>query len=155
MNAVKFTNISERPFSWAWGGVEYSFEPGETMMLEPHLATHFAEHLADDILNNTFVEKNGKKESLPTNHFSRESLIKKCIRETGVSAQDEVQLRQNIMNAQEEVPAVKEEVKPQEPISSKVSAPKPFCDSCDSRGVKHKKECSKNPAKVIETLPQA
>ena len=69
MVAKKFTNYTDRDFSWKWDGVEYTFRAGETMFLEDYKAHHFAKHLVDreltkdGILTNNVLER-AKRELL-------------------------------------------------------------------------------------------
>ena len=67
---VIFRNWTKKDFTHIWNGVPYSFKVGEEMYLELPLAEHFACHLIDRELND---------KKLPTNHFSRQELIDKCL----------------------------------------------------------------------------
>lgn len=123
MKAVKFFNYSDREFVGRWDSVDYPVAAGEIQMFPAYLAEHFAKHLADMVMN---------IKGVPTDHFTRPSYVQRALIETAVQAPNAEKLGVEILNQQTGEPA------PQEP-----DAPKRFCDTCDSKGMRHKKECPK------------
>ena len=119
MKAVKFFNYFDREFVGRWDSVDYPIGAGEIQMFPAHLAEHFAKHLADMVMNS---------KGIATDHFTRPSYIQRALIQTDVEAPTIEKLNTEILNQKNE------------------EAPKsatPFCDSCDSKGVRHKKECPK------------
>ena len=105
-------------------------------MVPDYLALHFAKHFVDRELN---------KMKLPTDSSLRGDMIAKCVSATDISAPDEVSLAAQINNPSLKVETVAT------PAPQKTETVKaPWCDSCDSKGVKHKKECPKNKKEVFE-----
>lgn len=45
--AILFTNWLQKDWVGVYGGVKYPFKAGQSVMLEEHLAKHFAKHLAE------------------------------------------------------------------------------------------------------------
>lgn len=119
MKSILFTNWSDQKFEWTWDSVPYEFEAGQTVYMQDYLANHFAKHLTDRELL-----KIGKM----TNDPMRKELMARCIKDGSVSSNNEAKLQAQII---EQNTQVKEQVK------------KPFCDSCDSKGVRHKGNCPK------------
>lgn len=115
MKSVIFTNWTQEDFSWTWNSVPYKFRAGTSIFLEDYLANHFAKHLVDRELFR--AEKQ-------TTDQSRDSLIAKCIQ-----ADDE---------SEEQPPEVVAlEIMNKKPVTNV----KVFCDKCDSKGARHKKDC--------------
>lgn len=54
---ARFTNWREKEFSWKWNGEEYTFNPGQTMILPQYLAEHFAKHLTNMSLTEDGLEQ--------------------------------------------------------------------------------------------------
>lgn len=119
---VRFYNFTNESFAHTWNREPYSFPAGSTVYLELWKAQHFAKHLADRELN---------KSGLPTNHFSRESIEAKCVLMDGTVEVSGPEQAKDVI--------VQENKAIQEPTRL-VS----FCDTCDSKGVRHKKGCPKN-----------
>lgn len=120
--AVTFVNFSNKDFTGKWDGVDYPFKAGQHYMLPQYQAKHFAKHL---------VDREMTRKGVNTDHFSRPEYEKKCFGTETMTAPDEAKLKADILNKSEEKP--KEEPKEK----------KRFCDSCDSKGVRHKKVCPK------------
>lgn len=121
-----FTNWTAEDFTHTWDGVEYTFKTGQSIYLQDYLANHFAKHLVDRELN---------KQGIPTNHFSRESLVNKCFGES-VKVETQAQAEMVQLNVQAK-PSSDIDIKKEESKEEKKS----WCGQCDSKGVKHKKEC--------------
>jgi hypothetical protein len=140
--AVMFTNWMEKEFTWNWGGEPYTFPPGKTIYLEDFKANHFANHLVDQYLND---------KGLPTNHFSRQELVNKCVKIESTVEAEPSKLNTEMLNKNAElsvsIPKA-EEPKKEEPAPKDKNA---FCQFCDSKGIRHKKECTRTeivPAKA-------
>ena len=58
MQIVKFFNITDKPFTWDWAKVPYTFKAGEVVMMEDWKAEHFATHLIDLILHAKGLQAN-------------------------------------------------------------------------------------------------
>lgn len=134
---VVLHNPFDEDFSHTWDKEPYTIKAGQSLHFPKWLAEHLAKHLVDRELN---------KLKLPTDFMcvnqndprfanSRHNLMAKCIIEDG-GEQQGTSLKQEIEILNK---VVKEETKVQ--ASSEVR----FCDSCDSKGGVHKKDCSKNP----------
>lgn len=68
---ILFINWTEEAYNVVWDGkVEAKLAPGEKFWLPFWLANHAAKHLVDRELNRL---------GLPTDHFSRETYVAKCI----------------------------------------------------------------------------
>lgn len=68
---IVFTNFTDEAFECTWNGSRlYQFDSGKSYYLPFYLAETFATHLVDRELN---------KQKLPTNHFSRQQLMDKCV----------------------------------------------------------------------------
>lgn len=130
MIAILFTNWTDEDFSHTWNGEPYEFKKGESILLPEYLATHFAKHLVDREL---------QKRNLTVNHFSRPEFISKTLGTKPVDAPSPEKLEIELLNAKPVV-IPSEKIEAQPIVSNEV---KRFCDTCDSKGVKHKKECPK------------
>ena len=130
--AVLFTNWTNEDFEWAYGGVLYAFKAGQSIYLQDYLAEHFTKHLVDRELN---------KDKLPTNSHLRAEYEAKCYGEV-IKAESPEKLESVLMNEPKQ-----EEPKQETPINepnqelTATSPVKRFCDSCDSKGVRHLKVC--------------
>lgn len=94
MQSKVFVNFSEEAFVGVYGGVEYPFQSGESMMLQDYLADHFAKHLVDREL-----QKQGKL----VNDSSRPELLKKCFGERTLSEVSEEKLEAELLNEKVEI----------------------------------------------------
>lgn len=126
MNAILFTNWTNEDFSHTWNNEPYDFKKGSSMLLPSYLAEHFAKHLVDREL---------QKMGLTVNHFSRPQYISKTLGTNVVEAPSPEKLEIELLNNEE-----KPELAPEKKIVSDV---KKFCDTCDSKGVRHKTGCPK------------
>jgi len=116
MTSVIFTNWTKEDFSWTWNSVPYTFRAGQSIYIEDYLANHFAKHLVDRELIRA-----GKQ----VNDHSRQSLIDKCISaEEQKQAESPEKLSMEILNK-----------------NKAAEAKAPFCTECDSKGLRHKKNC--------------
>lgn len=133
-SAVLFKNWSDDAFSHTWNGVPYSFASGEEKWMEGWMARHFAKHLTDREL---------LKRGMETNHHNRAEFEVKCVisseslpsEKTG----DAAALRFDLLNKQKQA-----ETEQAEAPVAKSEVSEKFCDECDSKGVRHKKDCAKN-----------
>jgi hypothetical protein len=126
--AVLFKNWTSEKFSYfgehgviqdencRWNGQAYSFLPGDVKFLPEGIAHHFAKHLTNKVLLAM-----GK----PVDDHTRHSLYSRCFEEGTIQAPTEESLGVEL-------------------IEKEMEAKKAFCDTCDSKGVKHKKDCPKN-----------
>lgn len=125
--AILFTNYSPEDFTWNWDSTPYSFKAGSSVMLPAYLARHFTKHL---------VDREMQKVGLTVNHFSRKNYEAKCLTEEPIEAVNAEKLKVDIMNLKPE----KKDV---------------FCTQCDSKGVRHKKECpTLNNVDIHSDLPK-
>ena len=69
---ILFTNWLNEKFIGKWAGTEEVFKSGQSKYLEDWKARHYAKHLVDQYFN---------EKDIPTNHFSRNNLEKKCFGE--------------------------------------------------------------------------
>jgi hypothetical protein len=123
MKSLLFTNWTNEDFSHKWNGEPYDFPAGTSILLPQYLAEHFAKHLTDREL---------QKKGHTVNHFSRPEYLAKAI-SVGLEAPSPLKMEIEILNS-------KKEVANESQIVSE-NKDKPFCTSCDSKGVRHKKEC--------------
>lgn len=146
---VLFVNPFDFDFTHQWDSEDYYFPAGKKIYLPEQLAQHFAKHLVDAKLNRL---------GLPTDHkctdstnknfeFDREKLLKKCVLQEEIAETHTSTIKQDIelLNKQKEV------AHPGTTAGTELSSelkPQVFCDSCDSKGVRHKKECPKNPHRL-------
>ena len=134
MKSVLFYNWTEEDFTWSWDSVPFEFKAGDKLYVQDYLAEHFAKHLVDREL---------LKQGLRTDHFSRQELINKCIVNRDAKEQSAVKVQQEILNKNNQE---------SEKISSNATPPKRFCESCDSKGVRHKKGCPNDTREIFEGL---
>ena len=121
MKTVTFNNWSDADFTWTFGGEPTTFKAGVSVVLPDFLADHFAKH---------FVDRELIKQGFEVSHFSRTQLLAKTLSDETVEASS-LAAQIKVLNSSAE---------PVEEVVSK----KPFCDSCDSKGVRHKLICPKN-----------
>jgi len=114
--AQRFTNWTKEDFSHKWDSVLYTFKAGESEMVQDYLAHHFAKHLAQREIN---------KKNLLMNDRRYKEFYDKCLSGDKVSAESSLKLEMEIEKVNKV--EVKEEKK--------------FCEFCDSKGVRHKKDC--------------
>ena len=126
MKSVIFTNWTDQSFTWTWANVPYTFHVGQSVYIEDYLANHFAKHLVDRELF---------KQKKQTNDQTRDELLKKCIQDNStIEAASPEKLAMDTMNANQPM----------------VTQKKAFCDQCDSKGMRHKKECPTTQSKKEE-----
>lgn len=129
-----------------WNREEYVIKAHETKQYPDWLAMHFAKH---------FVDREMNKAGKPTDGPEIFDLRRKCLTESTTEASSELELQVKTLNEKphviptstmpsaETITASTPEVKAVETVKT------PWCDSCDSKGVRHKKECPKNPKKEV------
>lgn len=125
LQGTLFTNFTTEDFEHSWDRRPYQVKAGESVMFPDWLAHHLAKHLIDRELN---------KMDKPTNTMHLRKQMEEKIFGAHIKAESSVELETKIMNLNEEK---KEEIKP-------------WCDLCDSKGVRHKKECPKNKPEAEE-----
>jgi len=130
MQAIQFTNFSNETFTHAWDKQEYTFQPGQTIYLQDYLAKHFAKHLIDRELN--------KIDKRTNDQLSRQAMMSKCFGNAS-DAMSALKAETEAINLNQEEPKIEEKVA--EPVEVKDEK---FCDSCDSKGVRHLKACPKS-----------
>ena len=145
---VLFTNWTKEDFTYTWDKEPYTFKAGESRYLPAYLAEHFASHLTDrEMVNKDSVLTPDQKKQFtnlvcePTAQ-AREVMMAKCFTrdqdfksEHPETASAEAFERTQVM-AQNALGA-----------TSNVETHS-WCDSCDSKGVNHKKDCPKNKPKA-------
>lgn len=145
---VLFTNWTNEDFTYTWDKEPYIFKAGASQYLPAYLAEHFASHLTDRemVRKDTNLSEKDKKQFtnliLEPEAQARQIMMAKCfdreksfVPEHANTAAAEAHERTQVM-AQNALGA-----------TSNIETTS-WCDSCDSKGVKHKKECPKNPKKV-------
>ncbi|MDH4127317.1 MAG: hypothetical protein OEV44_01085 [Spirochaetota bacterium] len=115
--AMRFYNWTNEDFSHKWDSVEYTFRAGESQMVQDYLANHFAKHLAQREIN---------KKNLPMNDRKYQEFFNKCLSGEELSSETSLKLEMEIEKANQKVEKVEE---------------KRFCEFCDSKGVRHLKDC--------------
>lgn len=122
-SAIYFTNTSNEDFTAKWDSVPYTVKAGQTILLQAYIAVHLAKHLA--------MREMGKRDAMQVINPS----------------QDESGNFTNVLFSQEVRKYLsEEEVKAETPEKLEMAiitgnSKKVFCDKCDSKGVKHKKDC--------------
>lgn len=94
---IVFTNPTAEDYEGFWNKKIYRLKAGKSYYLPFYLAEHFAQGLTDRELN---------KKGLPTNHFSRQELMDKCVTitepsEIGVVVPKEVPVKEVILATEE------------------------------------------------------
>jgi hypothetical protein len=121
MKTITFHNWSDQDFTWTFGNEPTTFKAGQRVILPDYLANHFAKHFVDRELIQTVDEKGNE---LPVSHHTRKALLEKTLLDESVEPSSlAAQIR--VLNVQSESPK------------------KHFCDTCDSKGVRHKNTCPK------------
>jgi len=131
---VKFYNFTDSDFTWKWADVPYTFKAGTTMAMEDWKAEHFAKHLADRIL----TDKKLRVDDETRGEYLSKAIISIDSEPVASSQAATVIVNENLSNA---IPVQVEPVKV-EPVRK-------FCNHCDSKGVKHKKDCLRTHAAAI------
>jgi hypothetical protein len=126
MQSILFTNWTEEKFTHTWDKEEFTFQPGDSIYLQDYLAKHLAKHLANRELN--------KKDDLAVYAGNENSLVFQEYRDKALS-----QPLEATTPLQAEIDTINR---------NEGTESKRFCDSCDSKGVRHKKEC---PTLKVET----
>jgi hypothetical protein len=151
MKSVLFKNFTDRTFTWQWNSVSYTFKPHQEIFLEDWLAEHFAKHLIDDEINHMNIGVKDAEKQIRTNSVPvRAEIYAKIIFQQDDSEEvDQNQMTTELLNKNKPVPPHLPQ--PDQPSSS-IKGKAPFCDTCDSKGVRHKKGCPKYtpPAPVTE-----
>jgi len=124
----------------------YDFAPGQTVYMEDWKAKHFAKHLT-----NREMFKRGAEDFYSPLY---ESLFDKCFTAMEQAAQavtgELSKIETELLNLnQVAVKKLEEQEKKEAQTENKIAEPEqkqektPFCDLCDSKGVRHKKVCPK------------
>ncbi len=107
--AQRFTNYTDEDFVCNWDGKPWKLKAGETIMLESHLAAHFAKHLIIRELNEEDIQTNSKVEV--------DKRIALCLGTELIEAESPEKLASKVMNAGEdktkEVVDLKDMTRPQ------------------------------------------
>jgi len=129
MQSILFTNWSDEAFTHTWDKEAVNFQPGQSIYLQDFLARHFAKHLANRELM--------KAEDKSVYAGNENSLVFMEYRDKALSqpleAATPIQAEIDTINRNE--------------LSSDI---KRFCEFCDSKGVRHKKDCLTLKAKDSE-----
>src|SRR5260221_6366272 len=126
--AVKFRNWTNKEFVGRYGGVDERIAPGASKYFVRYEAEHYAHQLAVEILN--FREK-------PTVGVEHDKLVKRCLED--IVFTEDKKIGSTLLNLNSETV----------PEASPVKTA--WCDSCDSKGVRHKKVCPKYNAAPLQT----
>lgn len=133
---VTFFNDTDIDFIGYWAKSEYHFPPGTRMMMEDWKARHFAKHLAD-----AWCFKN-EKENRRKEDFFISKMGSFIIDEGKALASTEGELSK--MKTELLAGTVAEYPKESAAsIASKLVKEAKFCESCSSKGGRHKKGCPK------------
>jgi len=127
--AVLFTNWTDEDFSYNYGGETYIFKAKQSRLMDSYKSEHFADHLAVREMNK--LEKSWVRKD---NRFM--ALVQNALGEVVETSSPE-KLKDEILNAETKEPS-KDALNSETPPDDK---PKPFCNQCDSKGGRHKKEC--------------
>lgn len=145
---VLFTNWTNEDFTYTWDKVPYTFKAGSSQYLPAYLAEHFASHLTDREMlkkDNTLTPEQRKQFTnlvLEPEAQARQILMEKCFKR-----------EESFVAEHAETAAAEAFERTQEMAQNALGATSnietsAWCDSCDSKGVKHKKDCPKNKPKV-------
>ena len=115
-----FKNFSVEDFEWKYDGIEYAFKAGSVKPMTKAEALHFAKHL---------VDREMMRAKLSTNHHTRPEYEAKAIE---VLPEPVIHTGSPEGEPTEETPEVSNAIR--------------FCDSCDSKGKRHMKGCTKEEA---------
>ncbi|MBI3231847.1 MAG: hypothetical protein HYZ51_02075 [Candidatus Doudnabacteria bacterium] len=133
MKTVLFVNFSQEDFVGKWDKVTYPFAPGKSQYMEEWKAYHFAKHLVNrELLKKGYENDTSPKRPEDSPRFME--LFKKAVLDQGLPEMPASQIETELLNKNSDV---KEEEKQ-------------FCESCDSKGGRHKKECTKSTRKSEE-----
>lgn len=110
--AVLFVNWTDKDFTHKWDSVEYTFKAGQSQYLQDYLANHFAKHLAQRECN---------RRNLLFSDRQFKVFFDKCTAGEAIEAESPLKLEIDIKQGNKKE--------------------KRFCDQCDSKGVRHKKDC--------------
>lgn len=122
MQTILFTNFSNEVFTHSWDKEDFTFQPGQSIYLQDFLAKHFAKHLANRELLKTGVDKYIAACGNEANPLFQEFFNRALSGAVETSSPLQAEIEAINLN----------EAKPDE---------KRFCDQCDSKGVRHKKDC--------------
>lgn len=136
---VLFVNPFDEGFTHTWDKEPYTIAAGGRMYVPEWLGQHLAKHLVDRELNKlnlstAFVCSNPND---PRYQYSRERMEAKCIIDVNGEA--------NANSLEQEVEMLNRTAADGKNMNQEVSPAikAPFCMECDSKGVKHKKDCPK------------
>lgn len=122
MKAVTFFNWTKEDFSHMWDGESYLFKAGSQTTMPEWKAKHFAKHAAVRELN----ELKGNEGLV--NPQNMPPMIAKFLVKSNVEAPSKEKLEMAIMN--------------EEPKEVESNIDTPWCEGCDSKGGRHKKDCT-------------
>lgn len=147
---VMFKNWTSEDFIGKWGGQQIVVRAGESLMMDEGIALTLATHLTDREINRVdgWAKFNSRK--LP----AYQTLVKKAVADvameeiSNVINDGEADVNEIIRlnaNRKTEAQMRKEQAEINEPnLIERSETPKyktVFCDSCDSKGGRHKKGC--------------
>lgn len=145
--AVMFTNWTTKPFRWTWDGVEYRFEPGQGSMMLEGMALCFGKHLADQVINEQDAWAKYNSNKLPI----YQELVMKAVKDV-----DSISVAEAVSDGEatkQEIEMMNANAKSEKELRAQMAKENGFdrfCDSCDSKGVRHKKGCPKALKKEAE-----
>jgi hypothetical protein len=128
-------NPFSEDFTHTWDKEPYTVKSGESKHFPKWLAEHLVKHLLDRELNKLGLptDFSCSDPKNPNLGYSRNTLFNKCIIEEG-GAVEGTSLKQEVELLNKKIVEVESEIQTKEV----------FCDSCDSKGVRHKKDCPKS-----------
>lgn len=129
---VKFHNWTSEDFTGMWNSKPEYFKAGESKFMEEWRANHYATHLTNRELLRRGYENDTSPKFPDKNARFMEYFKKAYIPVEGEAKSDE-EVRNEAINRN-----LNEELKPEVKEDNTR-----FCDECDSKGFKHKKECPK------------
>lgn len=139
-------------FTGYWDGEPYSLRSGQKMYMQDWLAEHLTKHLVDRELNRLHLPTDFEC-SDPSDgrfEFSRTKLIAKCLLTEEAASEGQSSVKQELELLNKKVDESPKATNAAATSTLPPPPPKPpFCDSCDSKGVTHKKVCPKNPVKFV------
>lgn len=133
-------------FTAYWDKEPYTVKQGKKVYMQDWLAEHIRKHLIDRELNTLGLPTNFESSDPGNPNFNnaRSKLEARCILKEGGEVEFTSPLAQEVSLLNQ----------PEDPTHANQAAsnslvPRPWCDSCDSKGMRHKKVCPKNPKKVV------
>jgi hypothetical protein len=134
-----FYNWSDEDFSWKRDGQEYTFKAGSVTPMTKSEFDHFAKHLVDRELPKAKYKTNDE--------LHRKEYTDKCRAGGSVASNPGPQIPSVQIVPQEDLtPEQRANLTSTAPFTEKLK----FCEYCDSKGVRHMKNCTRSQEKIDE-----